>query len=58
MIEIENKYECFVALWRKLERTRQLFGMQYRRFCIRRVLVLWFGSDATDDFIWKVCYNT
>lgn len=39
MIEIENKYKCFVQLWRKLERTRQLFGMQYRRFCIRRVLV-------------------
>lgn len=58
MITIENNYECFVALWRQLERTRQMLGMQYRRFCIRRVLVSWFGSEATDDFIWEVCFNT
>ena len=31
-IDIQNNKECFVALWRKLERTRQLFGMQYKRF--------------------------
>ena len=49
MIEISNNYDSFVALWRRLERTRQLFGMQYRRFCIRRVLVSWFGAEATDD---------
>ena len=58
MIEIRNDYECFVAFWRKLERTRQLLGMQYRRFCIRRVLLAWFGAEATDDFIWEVCFNT
>ena len=58
MIEIRNDYECFVALWRQLERTRQLFGMQYRRFCIRRVLQSWLGAEATDDFIWEVCFNT
>ena len=58
MIEIRNDYECFVALWRQLERTRQILGMQYRRFCIRRVLVSWFGREATDDFIWEVCFNT
>ena len=58
MITIENNYECFVALWRQLERTRQLFGMQYRRFCIRRVLAAWFGAEATDDFIWEVCSRT
>lgn len=58
MIEIENNYECFVVLWQQLERTRQLFGMQYRRFCIRRVLLSWFGNEATDDFIWEVCFNT
>ena len=28
-IEIQNTQECFVALWQKLERTRQLFGMQF-----------------------------
>lgn len=58
MIEIRNDYECFVQLWLRLERTRQMFGMQYKRFCIRRVLVSWFGSEATDDFIWEVCFNT
>lgn len=58
MIEIRNDYDCFVALWRQLERTRQMFGMQYRRFCIRRVLVSWLGSEATDDMIWEVCFNT
>ena len=58
MIAIENNYECFVQLWLRLERTRQLLGMQYRRFCIRRVLVSWFGSEATDDMIWEVCFNT
>ena len=58
MIEIRNDYDCFVALWQQLERTRQMFGMQYRRFCIRRVLVSWLGSEATDDMIWEVCFNT
>ena len=58
MIAIENNYECFVQLWLRLERTRQLLGMQYRRFCIRRVLVSWFGSEATDDMIWEMCFNT
>ena len=57
MIEMRNDYECFVELWRQLERTRQMLGMQYKRFCIRRVLVSWFGSEATDDFIWAVCFN-
>ena len=58
MVEIQNNQECFVQLWLKLERTRQLFGMQYKRFCIRRVMKSWLGSEATDDFIWEVCYNT
>lgn len=57
MIRIENNYDCFVALWRQLERTRQLLGMQYRRFCIRRVLVSWLGDEATDEMIWEVCFN-
>ena len=58
MVTIENNYECFVGLWWQLERTRQLFGMQYRRFCIRRILKSWLGPEATDDFIWEVCFNT
>jgi hypothetical protein len=55
IMEIENTQECFVQLWRLLERTRRLLWAQNRRFCIRRVLKTWFGIEATDDFIWKVC---
>ena len=55
MITIENNQECFVLLWRKLERTRRLLGGQYKRFYIRRVLKTWFGYEANDDFIWEVC---
>ena len=56
MIEIQNTQECFVQLWRMLERTRRLLGGQYKRFCIRSVLKLWFGVEANDDFIWEVCH--
>ena len=56
MIEIQNNQECFVQLWRKLERTRRLLGGQYKRFCIRNVLKAWFGYEATNDFIWEVCH--
>ena len=52
---IENTQECFVQLWRLLERTRRLLGGQYKRFCIRRVLKMWFGYEANDNFIWEVC---
>ena len=55
-MKIENNKECFVQLWRKLERTRRLLGGQYKRFCIRNVLKAWFGYEATDDFIWEVCH--
>jgi hypothetical protein len=54
-MQIENNKECFVLLWKKLERTRRLLGGQYKRFCIRNVLKSWFGTKATDDFIWEVC---
>ena len=57
MIDIQNTQECFVQLWLRLERTRRLFKGQYRRFCIRRVLQSWFGSEADDDFIWEVCFQ-
>jgi hypothetical protein len=56
MIEIQNTQECFVQLWRKLERTRRLLGGQYKRFCIRNVLKSWFPAEANDDFIWEVCH--
>ena len=56
MIDIQNTKECFVQLWRKLERTRRLLGGQYKRFCIRNVLKSWFPAEATDDFIWEVCH--
>ena len=55
-MEIKNTQECFVQLWRKLERTRRLLLGQYKRFCIRNVLKAWFGYEATDDFIWEVCH--
>ena len=55
MITIENNKDCFVQLWRKLERTRQLLRVQCKRFCIRRILKSWFPAEASDDFIWKVC---
>jgi len=55
MIEIENTQACFVQLWLRLERTRQLLEAHCRRFCIRNVLRDWFGQEATDDFIWEVC---
>ena len=56
MITIENNKQSFVALWLELERTRQRFATEYRRFCPRRILRDWFGEEATDDFIWDVCY--
>ena len=56
-MEIRNDKECYVQLWRKLERTRQMLGSQYKRFCIRNVLQAWFGMQATDDFVWEVCHN-
>ena len=55
--ELNNTQECFVQLWRRLERTRHLLGGQYKRFCIRNVLKAWFGYEATDDFIWEVCHQ-
>ena len=54
-MEIQNTRECFVELWLRLERTRRLLRGQCKRYCIRRVLQSWFGSEATDDFIWEVC---
>ena len=55
-MKIENTQACFVQLWLRLERTRRLLGGQYKRFCIRNVLKTWFGFEASDDFIWKVCH--
>ena len=56
MVKIENSQECFVMLWRKLERTRRLLGGQFKRFCIRNVMKAWFGYEANDDDIWRVCH--
>ena len=56
IMKLDNTQECFVQLWRKLERTRHLLGGQYKRFCIRNVLKSWFGYEATDDMIWEVCH--
>ena len=56
MINVDNNQDCFVQLWLRLERTRQLLLGQHKRFCIRNVLKSWFGLRATDDFIWEVCH--
>ena len=56
-VKIENTQECFVQLWLRLERTRQLLEGQRKRFCIRNILRSWFGLRATDDFIWEVCHK-
>ena len=56
-MNIENNQECFVQLWRRLDRTMRLLGGQYKRFCIRNVLKAWFGYEANDDFIWEVCHR-
>ena len=55
MFEVQNNQECFVLLWRRLERTRRLLGGQCKRYCIRNVLKVWFDGEATDDFVWEVC---
>ena len=54
---LSNTLECFVQLWLRLERTRQLLAQQHKRFCIRNILRSWFGLKATDDFIWEVCFQ-
>ena len=55
MVKIENNQECFVQLWLMLGRTRRLLRAHYKRFCIRRVLQLWFDGEANEEFIWQVC---
>ena len=57
-MKIDNTQQCFVQLWLRLERTRHLFADQYHRFCIRNILKEWYGTRATDDFIWEVCNRT
>lgn len=54
-LEIENNRECFVRLWRRLERTRQLLWQQHKRFCMRRILQSWMGRVGTDELLWEVC---
>ena len=58
MVKIENNQACFVQLWRRLERTRQMLAGQCKRYCIRNILKSWFGVQATDEFIWQVCNRT
>ena len=54
-MEILNNKECFVLLWRMLERTRRLLSGSCKRYCIRNVLKAWFDCEASNDFIWEVC---
>ena len=57
-MDIQNNQACFVQLWRQLECTRRVLSSCYKRFSVRNVLKLWFGAEATDDFIWQVCKQT
>ena len=57
-MRITNDEQCFVQLWLQLERTRRLLASRYKRYCIRNILKDWFGTKATDDFIWEVCNLT
>ena len=57
-MDIQNNQACFVQLWRQLEHTRRVLSSCYKRFSVRNVLKLWFGAEATDDFIWQVCKHT
>ena len=54
-MRIDNTLESFVELWTSLEQTRQLFVVQGRRYCVRRILRSWFPTTANDFFVWKVC---
>ncbi len=54
-MNVENTQACFVQLWLRLERTRQLLCSRHKRFCVRGVLKSWFACEATDDFIWEIC---
>ena len=57
-MNIQNSQECFVQLWLRLERTRRMLRVQCKRFCIRHIMKMWFGHEATDDLIWEVCSKT
>jgi len=54
-MKITNDEQCFVQLWLRLERTRCRLRKQHKRFCVRHILMEWYGTRATDDFIWEVC---
>ena len=53
--KIENTETCFLQLWLMLDNTRMELMEQYKRYTISNILKSWFGSAATDDFIWEVC---
>ena len=53
--KIENTETCFLQLWLLLDSTRHDLMQQFKRYCIRNILKSWFGTAATDDFIWEVC---
>lgn len=53
--KIENTETCFLQLWLEIDNTRYTLEEHFKRYCIRNLLKSWFGSNATDDFIWEVC---
>ena len=56
MGRIDNTLDTFVQMWRQLRRTRRYCHLHYKRFCIRRILKLWFEGQATEEFIFQVCH--
>ena len=55
--KIQDTETCYLQLWLLLESTRLECMEHYKRYCIRNILKTWFGTAATDDFIWEVCNN-
>ena len=46
-----NSVQQMLKNWRIQGLVEQMLAGQYKRFCIRNVLKVWFGPLATDDFI-------
>lgn len=50
---IENNKSTFVRLWRELERTRVLFDVQGKRYCVRRILQYWGLVECLEPVCFK-----
>lgn len=57
-MKIEDKLECYVKLWEKLDQTYREFDREYRRFCVRSILRSWLGRETPETFIREVCLRS